>query len=210
VRDHRRVRRATTRPPAGRLLHAAVLVAPLAVVAGAAPAAAHTGLPAGGAGDGLLHPVLGWDHLLAMVAVGVLAATVAGRRVAWWVPAGFVGGMTVGGLAGLLGLGAPLVETAIAMSVVALGGLVVAGPEAAGVWLPAVAAAFGAAHGHAHGAELPAGAVPAAYVAGFVAATAALHLLGAAVGVGLRRAPVLRVLGGVAVTVAGVLLTTRV
>lgn len=200
------MRRATTRPPAGRLLHAAALAAPLAVIAGAAPAAAHTGLPAGGAGDGLLHPVLGWDHLLAMVAVGVVAATVAGQRVAWWVPAGFFGGMTVGGLAGLLGLGAPLVETAIAMSVVALGGLVVAGR----VWLPAVAAVFGAAHGHAHGAELPAGAVPAAYVAGFVAATAALHLLGAAVGIGLRRAPVLRVVGGAAVTVAGVLLTTRV
>jgi len=179
-------------------------VAPLLVADGAG---AHTGLPAGGAADGLRHPLLGLDHLLAMVAVGVLAAGVRGRA-AWLMPVGFVTGMIVGGCLGFAGLEAPLVEAAIATSVVTLGALIVVRVGDRGAWLPLVAAAFGLAHGHAHGTELPTGAVPVAYTAGFVAATAALHLAGAAIGVGLRRTPNLRVASGVLVAVVGVLLVT--
>lgn len=179
----------------------------------ASPAGAHTGLPAGGAVDGLWHPVHGIDHLLAMVAVGVIAAAVPDRRIAWLTPAGFLAGMVVGGAAGLAGLGLPAVELAIAGSVVVLGALVVAlATDAsrlrAGLWLPVVAAIFGAAHGHAHGAELPTGAIPAAYLLGFLAATTALHLAGAAAGLGLRRVKVAQVVAGAAVSAAGVLLLT--
>lgn len=172
----------------------------------AEPAAAHTGLPAGGALDGAVHPLVGLDHLLAMVAIGVLAATARQRRVAWLTPLGFLAGMVAGGLLGFAGLGVPGVELAIALSVVVLGVLIVGKTHDAGLWLPVLAAAIGAAHGQAHGAELPAGAIPMAYMLGFVAVTAALHLSGTGIGLAVRRAPAVRVAAGALVSTAGVLL----
>ena len=181
----------------------AMALAGVALVVSARPASAHTGLPARSALDGLLHPLTGPDHLLAMVAVGVLAASVSNRRVAWMTPIGFVLGMIAGGVAGMIGLQLPGVEVVIALSVIVLGLLIVTMKDNAGPWLPILAGAFGAIHGHAHGAELPASAVSLAYVAGFVLATAALHLSGTAIGLGLRRTPVLRMAAGTAVSMAG-------
>jgi urease accessory protein len=178
-------------------------VGPLVV---AAPAIAHTGPPADGALDGVLHPLSGVDHLLAMVAVGVLAATTRDRRVAWLTPIGFVAGMIAGGAVGLAGPEVPVVEVAIAASVVVLGLLIGTVARDTGPWLVVVAASFGAAHGHAHGAELPAGAAPFVYTAGFVVATAALHLAGTVGGLGLRRLPIVRVAIGIAVGAVGVVL----
>jgi urease accessory protein len=172
----------------------------------AEPVGAHTGLPAGGALDGIVHPFLGVDHLLAMVAVGVLAALAKDRRVAWLTPIGFVAGMLGGGVLGLVGVEVSAVELAIAVSVVALGVLIITATDNSALWLPVLAAAFGAAHGHAHGAELPAGAIPFLYVAGFVTATVALHVGGTAVGLGLRRLPSVRVAAGALVSTAGVML----
>lgn len=182
---------------------AAGAVAPLLV---AGRAGAHTGLPTDGARDGLTHPLLGLDHVLAMVAVGVLAAAGDRGRVAWLIPGGFVAGMIAGGALGFAGFETSFGEAAIAISVVALGALIVVRARNTGLWCPILAAAFGAAHGHAHGMELPAGAAPLAYMAGFVVATAALHLAGTAIGIALRRAPTLRVASGAFVSVAGLLL----
>lgn len=169
------------------------------------PALAHTGLPTSAA-DGVLHPLRGIDHLLAMVAVGVVAATAKDRRLVWLAPAGFLAGMLFGGIAGIAGLGFPAVEAMIAASVVVLGVLIVTGTRISGLWLPVLAAAFGAAHGHAHGAELPAGTVPVVYVAGFLAVTAALHLAGTLAGVAFRRVEPARILSGAAVSSAGAML----
>ena len=74
----------------------------------------------GGAIAGFLHPLLGLDHLLAMVAVGLLSAQIGGRAI-WTVPTVFVSMMVVGGVLGLSGIGLPLVELGIAASVVLLG-----------------------------------------------------------------------------------------
>lgn len=69
----------------------------------AAPALAHTGVgSASGLSAGFTHPIGGLDHVLAMVAVGILAAQLGGRSM-WLVPAAFVGTMIVGGLLGMLG-----------------------------------------------------------------------------------------------------------
>lgn len=172
----------------------------------ASPAAAHTGLSTNGVSDGLTHPLTGIDHLLAMVAVGVLAATARDRRIAWLTPAGFLAGMVVGGVAGIVGIAAPFTELAIAASLVALGGLIAVRSEGSGLWLPLVAAAFGALHGHAHGSELPEGAAALGYVAGFVTSTALLHLSGVGIGLQLRKASALRVAAGALVSGVGVLL----
>lgn len=190
-----------------------LLVVPTAAVGGvvlaATPALAHVGHPSTGIGDGLLHPVTGPDHLLAMVAVGVVAAVMGERRGTLLAPVAFLAGMVLGGLAGLAGVALPGAELLIALSVIVLG-LAVAGAvelrdRALGPVLALLALA-GVAHGHAHGAEAPASVHPALYVAGFLAATAALHAVGAGLGTVIRDRRTVRLGMGLATVVAGSLL----
>ncbi|WP_208027555.1 HupE/UreJ family protein [Rhabdothermincola sediminis] len=190
------------------LRHAVAAIAGV-VAAGvlvASPAVAHTGLSTHGVFDGLTHPLTGGDHLLAMVAVGVLAALTPDRRIAWLTPAGFLAGMVVGGVAGIVEVAAPFNELAIAVSLVALGALIVIRSDGRGLWLPVVAAVIGTLHGYAHGAELPNGTAALGYVAGFVTSTALLHLGGVGIGLQLRKASALRVAAGTLVSGVGVLL----
>jgi urease accessory protein len=190
---------------------AVVLASALVVwTASASPAFAHTGRPMGGAGDGLLHPLTGVDHLLAMLAVGVIAASTRDRRVACATPLAFVTGMLAGGALGVVGVPLEVSEVAIAGSVVILGGLIVTATDAKGWSLPLLALAFGAAHGHAHAAALPDGAAPVAYAIGFIGATVALHLSGIGLGFGLRRLPTLRVAAGTAIGATGLALLLAV
>jgi urease accessory protein len=155
---------------------------------------------------GLAHPVGGLDHLLAMVAVGLLAAVMGGRA-SWALPLGFVGAMAVGGAVGSAGVALPDVEPVILASVIVLGAtlaLALRPPLAVTV---AAVAVFGFAHGAAHGLEGPQAGV-VAYALGFVLATAALHLVGITAGMALERlgrAAGPRMLGGAA-TVAGVVM----
>jgi urease accessory protein len=176
-----------------------------AAMTAAAPAFAHTGVgPAAGFGRGFMHPLGGIDHLAAMIAVGLWAAQ-QGKRALWSVPLAFVAMMALGGAIGMAGVSLPFVEQGIAASALVLGVLIAAAarlPLAAGVLLVAAFAVF---HGHAHGAEMPATASGLAYGAGFIAATALLHAVGAALGVVLRklgRPRVLR-LAGAAVVFCG-------
>jgi len=157
--------------------------------------------------DGLLtgglHPLLGVDHLLVMLAIGVLAALAPDVRSAWRIPLAFVGGAAAGGAIALAGVALPAVELVIASSVVAFGVLVAGRRSSDGWWLLAVGVLFGIAHGHAHGTEIPADAAPAVYVGGFLGATAALHATGTLAGLGLRRLPTARVVAGVAMGAVG-------
>jgi len=145
-------------------------------------ALAHTGHgDAGGFAHGLIHPVGGLDHLLAMVAVGLYAALLGGRAL-WLVPATFVTVMALGGAVGAAGYPLPYVEIGIALSVVVMGLAV-----ALRVGLPTLAAMalvglFAIFHGHAHGAEMSADASGYAYAAGFMLTTALLHGAGIALG----------------------------
>ena len=183
-----------------------LLVGVLAVALAATPAGAHVGGPVHGLADGALHPLTGIDHLLAMLVVGFVAASGGSIRRPWAVVAAFLGGMVVGGALGLGGLTFPGVETAIALSVVALGVAVALAPRADATWLLAMVAAAGVAHGNAHGAEAPGATNPLLYVVGFVAVTATLHAVGLLGGTVARRVPATRVLAGAAVVATGVLL----
>lgn len=167
----------------------------------------HTGYDAG-IYAGLLHPILGIDHLLAMVTVGLLSAQMGGRAI-WTVPLTFVSVMAVGGILGILGVPLPFVEIGIALSVVALG-IALVSPKKLPVWLTMVfVGIFAMFHGHAHGTELPILSETfldvLAYVFGFLVATATLHLIGALVGQSLESTPrgenILRFAGAV---IAGV------
>ncbi|WP_211442000.1 HupE/UreJ family protein [Collimonas humicola] len=151
-------------------------------VLGVSAALAHPGHPdAFGFNDGFAHPFSGLDHLLAMLAVGLWAAQ--NKRSALWVlPLAFPLMMAAGALLALAGVALPGVETGIAVSVAVLG-LLIAFAIRMPVWAgAAVVSVFALFHGYAHGSELPHGASALWYGAGFVAATALLHLSGLAIG----------------------------
>jgi urease accessory protein len=160
---------------------------------------------AGAFASGFFHPLFGFDHLVAMVAVGLLSVQIGGRAI-WYVPSAFVVVIGLGGLLGLLGVPLPAVEGVIALSVVALGAAIAA-ERAWPVWLAmAFVGFFALFHGHAHAAEVPRLAAPELYVAGFMVATALLHLTGVGIGAACRlaREPArLRALLGAAVAGIG-------
>lgn len=148
----------------------------------AGAASAHTGEgTSGGLVTGFLHPILGWDHVVAMVAVGLWGAFL-GRPAIWILPVVFPLVMAFGGALGVLGVPVPAVETGIALSGVVLG-LLVAFAVRAPIWVAAViVGAFAIFHGHAHGTEMPGATSAIAYGVGFVIGTGALHTAGIALG----------------------------
>ena len=144
---------------------------------------AHDGsnVPFGGFLAGLVHPVLGYDHFLAMLSVGILSAQIGGRAI-WTVPATFVGVMAVGGALGLIGSGFQYVELGIAFSLIILGIVIAAERKLAmGVAMTAVGI-FATFHGYAHGSEVPTTAQPLLYALGFLTGTALIHILGVVIG----------------------------
>lgn len=132
---------------------------------------------AGGFWSGVLHPVTGWDHVIAMVAVGLWGAFL-GRPAVWILPVVFPLVMAFGGALGVLGVPLPHVETGIALSAVVLGLLVASAARLPVLWAGVIVGIFAIFHGHAHGTELPEAANPFAYALGFVIATGCLHVLG--------------------------------
>ncbi|WP_138423145.1 HupE/UreJ family protein [Maritimibacter alexandrii] len=152
---------------------------PLMLVASVA--AAHTDSDVGGFISGFTHPILGWDHVIAMVAVGLWGAFL-GKPAIYILPVVFPLVMAVGGALGVLGVPIPAVETGIALSGVVLG-LLIAFAVRAPLWVAGViVGVFAIFHGHAHGTELPDAANPFAYGIGFVIGTGLLHLGGIALG----------------------------
>jgi urease accessory protein len=172
--------------------------AAVALLPGAA--LAHTGEGVtGGFLSGFTHPIFGFDHVVAMIAVGLWGAFL-GQPAIWLLPVVFPVVMAFGGLAGVLGVPLPGVEMGIALSAVALGAMVALALRPP-LWIAAVlVGAFAIFHGHAHGTELPEAANPLAYGVGFVVATGLLHLSGIVLGL-LARWPMglnaVRIGGGV-------------
>jgi len=186
--------------PRSRHLSAAALF--LAAI----PAAlAHPGHgPATGFEAGLVHPLSGWDHVLAMAAVGYWAAQLRAPRL---LPSAFLLALSVGALAGHWTGPVAGLEQAVAASVVVLGLLIarrVRMPAAAGA---ALVGAFALFHGAAHGAEMPASAGALAYGMGFLGASALLLGAGVAAGaLGSRLAERASRAPGWAVAAAGLVL----
>lgn len=153
----------------------------LALAAGASTASAHSGETASGFISGFTHPLLGVDHIVAMVAVGLWGAFL-GETAIWILPVVFPAVMALGGALGVMGIPVPAIETGIALSGVVLG-LMVLFTVRPPLWVAAViVGAFAVFHGHAHGTELPQSASPLTYSAGFVFSTGLLHLGGIGLG----------------------------
>lgn len=182
------------------LIFFSVLLVGSAIVFGVMPAALGTGDLA----KGYNHPVVGTDHLLAMIAVGLLSVQMVpsngDRTSVWLVPLCFVLVLGLGGgigLAGvsldwavnlplgwlftLVGIEAAPVEVVILMSMVVLG-LFIMSQARLPLWAGLLAVAFFAIyHGHAHGQEMGnKGAL--GYFSGFMLASGVIHVLGVVIG----------------------------
>ena len=145
-------------------------------------ALAHVGSgEAGGFLIGIQHPVSGWDHVLAMLAVGLWGAQL-GAPAVWILPVVFPMMMAMGGMLGLMGIPLPGVEAGIAISAVVLGFMVLTEARLKIQLAMVIVAFFAIFHGHAHGTELPAGQSGLLYSIGFVAATGCLHGTGITIG----------------------------
>jgi urease accessory protein len=180
--------------------------ATLLALAAATPAFAHPGHGGHEFLDGWEHPFSGIDHLLAMIAVGLLAVRMGGKAI-WIMPCTFMAGMLAGGLLAEAGMPMPGVEWWISASVLVLGLMIAATsalPLKYGAGLVALFALF---HGHAHAMEMR-GTSMASYAVGFLLATAVLHVSGIAIGLAMGRwfRPMAMRIAGAAVTAMGVLL----
>ncbi len=172
------------RAKSSKLVSQKIILRLTVLAAVAAPSNAWAHIQAGEAGgfvSGFHHPISGWDHVLAMVAVGLWGVQL-GPPAIWLLPVAFPMVMAFGGLMGLLGIPLPGVEVGIALSALVLG-LMVLGEKRPPVWIAAVIVGiFAIFHGHAHGTELPAGQSGLLYSAGFVIATGCLHAVGITIG----------------------------
>lgn len=124
----------------------------------ATPALAHhplNGMPmetfAHGLMSGIGHPLLGFDHLFFVIAMGIAAIFTARRFMA---PAAYIGAMIIG--CGLMyaGIALPLAETVIVASLIVMGGIVLSGRALSTTTAMAVFAAFGLFHGSAFGGSI--------------------------------------------------------
>ena len=167
------------------------------------PIHAHTFTGMNGFYDGLSHPVLGLDHFLAMVCVGVVSSQIGGRTI-WTVPSLFVSFMILGGAAGLyieiLAITlSDIIEWGIIFSVIFLGLSVAIEKKLPTNIIMIFVAFFGLFHGLAHGIEMPWAANPLLFALGFSSGTAVLHLFGVGIGLVLIRNNflniILRILG---------------
>ena len=178
------------------------LIIALCTLAVPLTATAHTfGTHGAGFLQGMLHPLNGLDHLLAMLAVGLWASQLGGRAL-WAVPSSFVGAMVLGGVLGMTGYALPFTETVIVLSVLTLGLMIsfaVRVPTAVGMLLVGGFAMF---HGHAHGMEMMQAASGVLYALGFVITTSALHVAGILAGIGLLQIDSRHVVRGSGIAIA--------
>jgi urease accessory protein len=131
--------------------------------------------------SGFEHPISGFDHIIAMVAVGLWGAQLRAPAI-WLLPLTFPLVMALGGFLGLIGVPLPGSELAIALSGVCLGASVLTEFRPP-LWVAAMLVGmFGLFHGYAHGAELPPGQNAMLYSVGFIIATGLLHVTGITIG----------------------------
>jgi urease accessory protein len=190
-----------------KVLLSFILALTIAIIPGAAYAHDGTNLALGGFLSGMVHPVLGYDHLLAMLSVGILSAQIGGRAI-WTVPTTFVSVMAMGGFLGLIDIGLTATELGIAVSLVLLGSVIAAERRISTLVAMIGVGFFAIFHGYAHGSEMPETAEPFLYALGFLLGTALIHIAGVVIGDISRhyeRGKIVLRVGGALIAMIGVL-----
>lgn len=148
------------------------------LIAVATPALAHPGHDQlSGFAAGLLHPLGGLDHMLAMLMVGLWAG-IAFPRLWWLCPAAFMSFMLAGFGYGAAGGAFPIAEMLILASLVGLALALLTDARPPLALSAAVVALFAIGHGFAHGSEMMPGSETIDFAGGFLFSTAMLHGLG--------------------------------
>lgn len=124
--------------------------------------------------NGFNHPLIGLDHLVTMLAVGIWAAQLRGQAI-WMLPLAFVGVMSLGGLAGAVGIALPSVEGIILLSCAVFSVLITRKVRFSAKVNVLIVAFFAFFHGYAHGQEISTSASLISYTLGFMLATLLLH-----------------------------------
>lgn len=148
---------------------------------------AHPGDGSGGSFvHGLMHPVGGIDHVLAMIAVGLVAARIGGRAAAF-LSASFVAVMVAGLVIGTSWLSPLQIEVGIGVSLI-VAGMLVAGQSIVPVaGIMALVGGVALLHGVAHAPTFSGSGAPGAYIAGFIMTTTVAQGAFAGIGVGAMR-----------------------
>jgi urease accessory protein len=125
--------------------------------------------------SGLGHPIIGFDHLAFVVGIGLLAAFQQARLA---LPAIFITGTALGTLLIVGGVILPMAEVVIGLSVLMIGGLVMAGHRLGAFAVTMMALGAGLFHGWAYGeAVIGAEATPVmSYIAAFSATQFAISV----------------------------------
>jgi urease accessory protein len=126
--------------------------------------------------SGLGHPVIGLDHLAAIVAVGLLAASL---RQGLLLPLAFVIASSVGAALHVMAVDVPFAEGAVAVTVIVLGALLLRGEALPAATLAGLFAIAGLFHGYAFGESIV-GAERAPLAAYFIGFTAIQYAIAAA------------------------------
>ncbi|MCK0169207.1 HupE/UreJ family protein [Jannaschia sp. S6380] len=160
----------------------------------ATPALAHHplgGLPmetfAHGLMSGVGHPVLGFDHLFFVVAMGI-AATFTGRALT--APLAYVAAMLLGCALMASGIALPAAETVIVLSLLVMGGLVLSGRALSPGAALALFAGFGLFHGSAFGGSIAGqegGAAMSVFVGYLLGLAAIQYAIAVVAGFAIRR-----------------------
>ncbi len=126
---------------------------------------------------GLLHPLTGPDHLVALVAAGVLFAAIS-QRAGWLGLSALITSLAAGAGIALFGVALPWSEWAIWLSVLAAG-VMLAYSRRYGISHPALLISgtmvFALFHGYAHGGEISGDA--GGFVVGFLVASLIIVVL---------------------------------
>ena len=144
-------------------------------------AEAHSLDTGGGLTMGLLHPLSGIDHMLAILICGIWIAQIGGRML-WRGPLIFVAMLTFGGLMALAGLGLPLVETGLAVSIIFLGFMVLNVARIPSIVGWVLVSTIAIVHGYAHLTELSHTASVTPFLLGFSMTSLIMLLIGIGLG----------------------------
>jgi urease accessory protein len=126
---------------------------------------------------GLQHPITGLDHIIAMIAVGLIAFMVGGKS-KFLLPIMFVSTMIIGSILGGSGINIPFIDQGILVSDIILGAVLLFALRIPNLISYSLIGVFAIFHGFAHGAEVPNGVNGITYGIGFVTTTIGLHILG--------------------------------
>jgi urease accessory protein len=155
--------------------------------------------------SGFFHPLSGVDHILAMIAVGMLAVRNSKKPI-WIFPLLFVGVMAIASAASTMTGHLGLNDLVIATSVFIFG-LMLIKKEIPSFKIQALlVAGFAYFHGYAHGVEIPTSENGLLYSLGFLFSTGMLHLFGIYFSGFFKPAHKVFQACGAAIAVAGLLL----